>query len=67
MKQSELYTGQILGLEVEKNRGRGCPKTCSSDAIKDDLKTWNLQTETCENCSEWRERLRTANSHTHCA
>ena len=55
MKQSELYTGQILGLEVERNRSCGRPKTCSSDAIKDDLKTWNLQTETCQNCSEWRE------------
>lgn len=65
MKQSELYTGQILGLEAERNRSCGRPKTCSSDAIKDDLKTYDSKM--IQNCSEWRERLRTANSHTRCA
>ena len=36
VKQSELYTGQILDLEVEGNRSCGCPKKCWLDAIKDD-------------------------------
>ena len=55
MKRSELYTGQILDLEVEGNRGRGRPKKCWLGAIKDDLRQWNLQAETCQNRSEWRK------------
>ena len=35
VKQSELYTGQILDLEVEGNRSRGRPKKCWLDAIRD--------------------------------
>ena len=64
VKQSKLYTGQILDLEVEGNRSRGCPKKCWFDAIKDDLRQWNLQAETYQNRSEWRKQLKTA-GHTH--
>ena len=34
VKQSELYTEQILDLEVEGNRNRGRPERCYLDAIK---------------------------------
>ena len=54
-KQSELYTGKILDLEVKGNRSRGCLKNCWLDVIKDDLRKWNLQAETCQNRSEWRK------------
>ena len=64
VRQSELYTGQILDLEVEGNRSRGRPKKCWLDPIKDDLRQWNLHAETCQNRSEWRNRFHTAN-HTH--
>ena len=64
VKPSELYTGQILDLELEGNRSRDLPKKCSLDAIKDDLRHWNLQAETCQNRSEWMNRLKTA-IHTH--
>ena len=63
-ERSELYIGQILDLEVEGNRSRGRPKKCWLDAIKDDLRQWNLQAETCQNRREWRNRLKNA-SHTH--
>ena len=49
---------------MERNRSRGRQKKCWLDAIKDDLRQWNLQAETCQNCCEWRKRLKTA-SHTH--
>ena len=64
VKRSELYTGQILDLELEGNRSCGLPKKCSLDGIKDDLRQWNLQAETCQNRSEWMNRLKTA-IHTH--
>ena len=64
MKQSELYTGEISDLEVEGNRNPDRPKKCWLDAIKDDLRQWNFQAETCKNCSEWWKRLKTA-SHTY--
>ena len=64
VKRSELYTGQIFDLEVEENRSRGHPKKCWLDAIRDDLRHWNLKAETCQNRSVWRKRLNTA-SHTH--
>ena len=47
VKQSELYTGEILYLEVEGTRSRGHPKKCWLDAIKNDLRQWNLQAEIC--------------------
>ena len=56
----ELYTGQILDLEVEGNSSRGRQKKCQSDAIKDDLRQWNLHAETCQIRSEWRKRLKTS-------
>ena len=62
MKWTGLYTGQILDLEVEGNRSRGRSK--NEDAIKDDLRQWNLQAETYQNCSEYRKRLKIA-SQTH--
>ena len=52
MKENKLYTGQILDLEVEGNRGCGCPKKSWLDSIKDNLRMWNIQAETCHNCSE---------------
>ena len=64
MKRSEVYTGEILDLEVEGNRSRGRRRKCWLDAIKDNLRQWNLLSETCQNHSEWRKRLKTA-SHTH--
>ena len=64
VRRSELYTGQILDLEVEGNRSRGGPKKCWLYAIKDDLRQWSFQAETYQNRSEWRKRLKTA-SHTH--
>ena len=38
VKQSELYTGQILDLKVEGNRSCDCPKTYWLDVIKDELR-----------------------------
>ena len=64
VKQSELYTGQIMDLEVEENRSCGCQKRCWLDTIKDDLRLWSLQTKTCQGQHEWRNWLKTA-SHTH--
>ena len=64
VKWSELYTGQILDLEVEENRSHGYPKKCWLDTIKDELSQWKLRAETCQNLSEWRKKLKTAN-HTH--
>ena len=64
VKRSKLYIGQILDLEVEGNRNLGRPKKCWLDAIKDDLRQWNLQAEICQNCGERRKRLKVA-SHTH--
>ena len=60
VNQIELYSGQILNLKVEGNRSRGCPKKGWLDAIKDDLRQWNLQAETCKYHSEWRKQLKTA-------
>ena len=54
VKQSELYTGKILDLEVEGNWSCGLQKK------------WNLQDKTCQNCSEGRNQMKTA-SHTHWA
>ena len=56
----ELYTGQILDLEVEGNSSRDRQKKCRSDAIKDDLRQWNLHVETCLIRREWRKRLKTS-------
>ena len=64
VKRSKLCTGQILDLEVEGNRSRAHPKKCWLGAIKDDLRQWNLPAKTCQNRSEWRNRLKTA-SYTH--
>ena len=64
VKRSELYAGQILDLEVKGNRSRGRPKKCQLDLIKDHLRQWNLDVETCQNRPEWRIRLKIA-SHTH--
>ena len=61
MKQSELYTGQILDLKVEGNRNCGRLNKCWLDAIRGDL---NFQAETSKNRREWRKRLKTA-SHAH--
>ena len=58
VKQSELYTGQILDLEVEGKRSCGC-----SEFVVD-LRQWNLQAETCPNHGKWSKQLKTA-SHTH--
>ena len=55
VKRSELCTGQILELEVEGNRSRGRPKKCWLGAIKDDIRQWNHQAETCQNLREWRK------------
>ena len=63
VKRRELYTGQILSLELEVKRSRGCLKKYWLGAIKDDLKQQNLQAETFQNRSEQRNRLKTA-SHT---
>ena len=52
VKRSELYTGEILDMEVEGNRNCGCPKKRWLDAMKDDLRQWNLQAETCQSWSE---------------
>ena len=49
VKQSELYPGQILDLEVEANGSPSRPEKCWLDGIKDDLREWNLQAETCQN------------------
>ena len=49
---------------MEGNRSCGHPKKCWLDAIKDDLRWWNLQAETHLNCSECREQFKTT-SHTH--
>ena len=66
VKRSKLYTGQILDLHVDRNRIRGCINGCWLDAIKEDLRTLNLQVETCQYRSEWREWLKTAcHTHTH--
>ena len=64
VERSELYTGQILDFRVEGKRCRGYPKKYWLDAIKDNLITRNLKAETCQNRSEWRERLKSA-SHRH--
>ena len=65
VKWSELYTGQILDLEVKGNRSCGCPKKCWLD--KDDLRQWKLPAETCQNCSEWRKQLKAAgDTHAGC-
>ena len=64
VKQTELYNGLILDLEVEGNRSHGRPKKCWLDVIKDDSRQWNLQVKTCQNQSEWRKRLKTT-SQTH--
>ena len=37
---------------------------CWLDTIKDELSQWKLRAETCQNLSEWRKQLKTAN-HTH--
>ena len=66
VKRSDLYTGQILALEVEGNRSRDRPKKCWLDIIRNDLRLCDLQAETCQNRSEWKERLKTV-SHTHWA
>ena len=47
VKESELYTGWILDLEVEGSRSCGRPKKCWLEAIKDDLRRWNLLVKTC--------------------
>ena len=49
--QSQLYIGQILDMEMEVNRSCEHPKKCWLDAIKDDLRQWSLQAETCQNRS----------------
>ena len=49
MKQSGLYTAQILDLEVKGNRSCSRPRKCWLDTIKDNLRQWNLQAETCQN------------------
>ena len=54
----------LLDLEVEGNRSRGRQKKSWLDAIKDDLRQWNLEAKACQNRSEWRKRSKTA-SHTH--
>ena len=54
----------MLDLEVEENRNHDHPKKCWLDAIKDDLRQWDLQAETCQNHKQWRKRLKNA-SHTH--
>ena len=64
VKQKELYNRQILDLEVEGNRSCGCPKKYWLDAIKDDLRQWNIHVEIYQYCREWRKQLKTA-SHTH--
>ena len=64
VKQSDLYIEQILDVEVEGNRSCSSPKKFWFDTIKDDLRLWNLQAETCQNRCKWRRRLKTA-SHTH--
>ena len=64
VKQRQLYTEQILDLQVEGNRSSGRPNKCWPDTIKDDLGQWNLQDETCQNRSEWGKQLKTA-SHRH--
>ena len=52
---SELDTRQILDLEVEGNKSRGRPKKSWLDAIKDGLRQWKLQTETCQNGgNDWK-------------
>ena len=38
VKGSEPYIGQVLDLEVERNRSCGRRKKCWLDAIKDDLR-----------------------------
>ena len=48
-RSSELYTRQILDLEVEGNKSRGRPQKSWLDAIKYGLRQWNLQPETCQN------------------
>ena len=63
MKQSGLYTAQILDLEVKGNRSCSRPRKCWLDTIKDDLRQLNLQAETCQNWSESKKRWKTA-SHT---
>ena len=47
VKRSELYSRQILDLEVEGSRSRGGPRKCWLDGIKDDLRQWNIPAETC--------------------
>ena len=44
VKLSELYSVQILNLEVEENRSRGHPKRSWLDTIKDGLRQSNLKT-----------------------
>ena len=63
-KQSELYTGQILNMELEGNGSRGRTKKCCLEAIKDDSRQWNLQAETFQNRSEWRKRSKLLVTHT---
>ena len=60
MKRSELYTEQIIDLKMKGNRSHARPKKCWLDAIKNDLRQWNLQAETCQNHSKWRKQLKTA-------
>ena len=64
VKESDLYTGQILDLDVEGNNSRGRLKKYWLDTIKDHLSQWNFQVENCQNRSECRKRLKAA-SHTH--
>ena len=47
VRQTDMYTGQILDLEDEGNRNYGLSKKCWWDAIKRNLRAWNLHADIC--------------------
>ena len=52
---------------MEGNKSRGRSKKSWLHAIKNDLRQWNLQPETCQNRGKWRKQLKTAsNTHAGC-
>ena len=56
-QRSDQWINKIQTFDVTGNAGRGRPSKTWKDIISDDIKSWTIPVDSCQDCSEWRKNM----------
>ena len=55
-KRSDQWINKIQTFDVTGNAGRGRPSKTWKDVISDDIKSWTIPVDSCQDRSKWRKK-----------